>query len=72
MHNNLIGVLKMNDEKLTYILLIIASLFLILNGVFAFEHNLIIILMSISFILMALFYLLYLFDCSKTFFKQLK
>ena len=38
----------MNDEKLTYILLIIASLFLILNGVFAFEHNLIIILMSIS------------------------
>ena len=40
----------MNDEKLTYILLIIASLFLILNGVFAFEHNLIIILMSISFI----------------------
>ena len=45
MHNNLIGVLKMNDEKLTYILLIIASLFLILNGVFAFEHNLIIILM---------------------------
>ena len=33
----------MNDEKLTYILLIIASLFLILNGVFAFEHNLIII-----------------------------
>lgn len=41
----------MNDEKLTYILLIIASLFLILNGVFAFEHNLVIILMSIFFIL---------------------
>ncbi|QJI69804.1 hypothetical protein HI031_09500 [Staphylococcus haemolyticus] len=54
MHNNLIGVLKMNDEKLTYILLIIASLFLILNGVFAFEHNLIIILMSISFILIGI------------------
>ncbi len=54
MHNNLIGVLKMNDEKLTYILLIIASLFLILNGVLAFEHNLIIILMSISFILIGI------------------
>ena len=27
----------MNDNKLTYILLLIASIFLILNGVFAFE-----------------------------------
>ena len=62
----------MNDEKLTYILLIIASLFLILNGVFAFEHNLIIILMSIFHFNWHYFFLLYLFDCSKTFFKQLK
>ena len=37
-----------------HILLIIISLFLILNGVFAFEHNLIIILMSISFILIGI------------------
>ncbi|KAA2274046.1 hypothetical protein BUZ22_02375 [Staphylococcus haemolyticus] len=58
MHNNLIGVLKMNDEKLTYILLIIASLFLILNGVFAFEHNLVIILMSIFFILIGIILLI--------------
>ncbi|MDM7862903.1 MULTISPECIES: hypothetical protein [Staphylococcus] len=41
----------MNDEKLTYILLIIASLFLILNGIFAFEHHFVIILMSIFFII---------------------
>ncbi|MGY0757091.1 hypothetical protein [Staphylococcus haemolyticus] len=48
----------MNDEKLTYILLIIASLFLILNGVFAFEHNLVIILMSIFFILIGIILLI--------------
>ncbi|WP_185957042.1 hypothetical protein [Staphylococcus haemolyticus] len=48
----------MNDEKLTYILLIIASLFLILNGVFAFEHNLAIILMSIFFILIGIILLI--------------
>ncbi|MGX8003941.1 hypothetical protein ACWTWI_02055 [Staphylococcus hominis] len=29
----------MNDNKLTYILLLIASVFLILNGIFAFEKE---------------------------------
>jgi hypothetical protein len=31
----------MNDNKLTYILLLIASVFLILNGIFAFEKSII-------------------------------
>ncbi|UDI78831.1 hypothetical protein HYI43_09810 [Staphylococcus taiwanensis] len=44
----------MNDNKLTYILLMIASIFLILNGIFAFEHDFIIILMSILFIIVGL------------------
>ena len=34
----------MNDNKLTYILLLIASVFLILNGIFAFEKSIIMVL----------------------------
>ena len=41
----------MNDNKLTYILLLIASIFLILNGVFAFEKSIIMVLLSFFFII---------------------
>ena len=41
----------MKDTQLTYILLIIASILLIANGIFAFERTLSMILMSILFIL---------------------
>ena len=41
----------MKDTQLTYILLIIASVLLIANGIFAFERTLSMILMSILFIL---------------------
>lgn len=44
----------MNDNKLTYILLLIASIFLILNGVFAFEKNITMILLSFLFIIVGL------------------
>ncbi|PTE69068.1 hypothetical protein BUY46_04955 [Staphylococcus devriesei] len=44
----------MNDSKLTYILLIIASLCLILNGIFAFENNVVIKMMSIIFIIVGI------------------
>ena len=40
----------MKDTQLTYILLIIASVLLIANGIFAFERTLSMILMSILFI----------------------
>lgn len=40
----------MKDTQLTYILLIIASVLLIANGIFAFERRLSMILMSILFI----------------------
>ena len=41
----------MNDNKLTYILLLIASVFLILNGIFAFEKSIIMVLLSFFFII---------------------
>lgn len=44
----------MNDNKLTYILLLIASIFLILNGIFAFEKNIIMVLLSFFFIIIGL------------------
>ena len=44
----------MNDNKLTYILLLIASIFLILNGVFAFEKSIIMVLLSFFFIIIGL------------------
>lgn len=44
----------MNDNKLTYILLLIASVFLILNGVFAFEKSIIMVLLSFFFIIIGL------------------
>ncbi|MCG1450203.1 hypothetical protein K4R64_08430 [Staphylococcus epidermidis] len=44
----------MKDTQLTYILLIIASVLLIANGVFAFERTLSMILMSILFILVGI------------------
>lgn len=44
----------MNDNKLTYILLLIASVFLILNGIFAFEKSIIMILLSFFFIIIGL------------------
>lgn len=44
----------MNDNKLTYILLLIASIFLILNGVFAFEKSIIMVLLSFFFIITGL------------------
>ena len=37
----------MKDNQLTYILLIIASILLILNGIFAFDHTIAMILMSL-------------------------
>lgn len=40
----------MKDTQLTYILLIIASVLLIANGIFAFERTLSMVLMSILFI----------------------
>ena len=40
-------VYKMKDNQLTYILLIIASILLILNGIFAFDHTIAMILMSL-------------------------
>ncbi|MGX0125859.1 hypothetical protein [Staphylococcus hominis] len=45
----------MNDNKLTYILLLIASVFLILNGIFAFEKSIIMVLLSFFFIIIGLF-----------------
>ena len=44
----------MNDNKLTYILLLIASVFLILNGIFAFEKIIIMVLLSFFFIIIGL------------------
>ncbi|MGZ9516981.1 hypothetical protein [Staphylococcus epidermidis] len=44
----------MKDTQLTYILLIIASILLIANGIFAFERTLSMILMSIFFILVGI------------------
>lgn len=44
----------MNDNKLTYILLLIASVFLILNGIFAFEKSIIMVLLSFFFIIIGL------------------
>ena len=44
----------MKDTQLTYILLIIASILLIANGIFAFERKLSMILMSILFILVGI------------------
>ena len=44
----------MNDNKLTYILLLIASIFLILNGVFAFKKSIIMVLLSFFFIIIGL------------------
>ncbi|MCG2158952.1 hypothetical protein K4V13_06300 [Staphylococcus epidermidis] len=44
----------MKDTQLTYILLIIASILLISNGIFAFERTLSMILMSILFILVGI------------------
>ncbi|MBE7318888.1 hypothetical protein F1614_05055 [Staphylococcus epidermidis] len=44
----------MKDTQLTYILLIIASVLLITNGIFAFERTLSMILMSILFILVGI------------------
>lgn len=41
----------MKDNQLTYILLIIASILLILNGIFAFEHTIAMILLSLLFII---------------------
>ena len=47
----------MKDTQLTYILLIIASILLIANGIFAFERTLSMILMSILFILVGIIFL---------------
>lgn len=44
----------MKDTQLTYILLIIAGILLIANGIFAFERTLSMILMSILFILVGI------------------
>ncbi|WP_049397091.1 hypothetical protein [Staphylococcus epidermidis] len=44
----------MKDTQLTYILLIIASILLIANGIFAFERTLSMILISILFILVGI------------------
>ena len=44
----------MKDTQLTYILLIIASILLIANCIFAFERTLSMILMSILFILVGI------------------
>ena len=44
----------MKDTQLTYILLIIASILLIANGIFASERTLSMILMSILFILVGI------------------
>ena len=44
----------MKDTQLTYILLIISSILLIANGIFAFERTLSMILMSILFILVGI------------------
>lgn len=44
----------MKDTQLIYILLIIASILLIANGIFAFERTLSMILMSILFILVGI------------------
>ena len=44
----------MKDTQLTYILLIIASVLLIANGIFAFERTLSMILMSILFVLVGI------------------
>lgn len=44
----------MKDTQLTYILLIIASVLLIANGIFAFERTLSMILISILFILVGI------------------
>ena len=50
----MIGGFEMKDTQLTYILLIIASILLIANGIFAFERTLSMILMSILFILVGI------------------
>ncbi|MBL7565719.1 hypothetical protein [Staphylococcus saccharolyticus] len=49
----------MKDNQLTYILLIIASILLIANGIFAFDHTLPMIIMSILFIAIGLILLIF-------------
>ena len=44
----------MKDNQLTYILLIIASILLILNGIFAFDLTIAMILMSLLFTIVGL------------------
>ena len=44
----------MKDNQLTYILLIIASILLILTGIFAFDHTIAMILMSLLFTIVGL------------------
>lgn len=44
----------MKDNQLIYILLIIASILLILNGIFAFDHTIAMILMSLLFTIVGL------------------
>lgn len=44
----------MKDNQLTYILLIIASILLILNGIFAFDYTIAMILMSLLFTIVGL------------------
>ncbi|MDS3982155.1 hypothetical protein [Staphylococcus capitis] len=44
----------MKENQLTYILLIIASILLILNGIFAFDHTIAMILMSLLFTIVGL------------------
>jgi len=52
-------VYRMKDNQLTYILLIIASILLIANGIFAFDHTLPMIIMSILFIAIGLILLIF-------------
>ncbi|MBL7572749.1 hypothetical protein [Staphylococcus saccharolyticus] len=49
----------MKDNQLTYILLIIASILLIANGIFAFDHTLPMIIMSILFTAIGLILLIF-------------
>ena len=58
----------MNDNKLTYILLLIASVFLILNGIFAFEKSIIMVL----FIFFLYYYRIIIRVCSYTLFIKTK
>lgn len=52
----------MKDNQLTYILLIIASILLILNGIFAFDHTIAMILMSLLFTIVGLTLFIVVFD----------